>query len=202
MAWSDEPEIFWWIDWACTNQDDPGPDMAALPAYAAVCNSLVAAWTDVYAGRAWCQVELLMAYAFTTSGRSVLVVPEGFENGETRTLKMTTNDVVTLADPAKGALTNDGDREVIESLTEVARQSTAFSCARIFMKYSAESCVAFNVCFCCQCCGLGYCSLARTVRPGASTVTLQTPAGASLAAPANEQMARGDSSSSAKVVTV
>ena len=28
-------EIFWWIDWACTNQDKLGPDMAALPAYAA-----------------------------------------------------------------------------------------------------------------------------------------------------------------------
>ncbi len=30
-------EIFWWIDWACTDQDNPGPDMAALPAFAAVC---------------------------------------------------------------------------------------------------------------------------------------------------------------------
>ena len=46
-------EIFWWIDWACTDQDNPGPDMAALPAYAAVCAGMVAAWSDEYAGRAW-----------------------------------------------------------------------------------------------------------------------------------------------------
>ena len=44
-------EIYWWIDWACTDQDDPGPDMAALPAYAAVCHGIVAAWNDVYKDR-------------------------------------------------------------------------------------------------------------------------------------------------------
>ena len=49
----DDLEIFWWIDWACTDQDNPGPDMAALPAFAAVCAGMVAAWSDEYAGRAW-----------------------------------------------------------------------------------------------------------------------------------------------------
>ena len=40
-------------DWACTDQDNPGPDMAALPAYAAACAGIVVAWSDEYAGRAW-----------------------------------------------------------------------------------------------------------------------------------------------------
>jgi len=71
-------EIFWWIDWACTDQDEPGPDMAALPAFAAVCAGIVAAWSPEYASRAWCQVELLMAYAFMNAGDTVLVVPDGF----------------------------------------------------------------------------------------------------------------------------
>ena len=44
-------DIYWWIDWACTDQDNPGPDMAALPAYAAVCHSIFAAWNDVYKDR-------------------------------------------------------------------------------------------------------------------------------------------------------
>ena len=48
---ADNLEIYWWIDWACTDQDNPGPDMAALPAYAAVCHGIVAAWNDVYKDR-------------------------------------------------------------------------------------------------------------------------------------------------------
>ena len=43
-------QIYWWIDWACTDQDNPDPDMAALPAYAAVCHGIVAAWNGVYKG--------------------------------------------------------------------------------------------------------------------------------------------------------
>ena len=84
----DDLEIFWWIDWCCTDQDkllpkrsadEPGrdarPDIAALPAYAAVSAGIVAAWTPEYPTRPWCRAELLLAYAFT--GKSVLVVPWG-----------------------------------------------------------------------------------------------------------------------------
>ena len=49
---ADDSELFWWIDWACTDQENPGPDMAALPAYAAACQGIAAAWNDVYQDRA------------------------------------------------------------------------------------------------------------------------------------------------------
>ena len=138
-------EIFWWIDWACTDQDAPGPDMAALPAYAAVSGGIVAAWDDVYAGRAWCQVELLMAYAFTASGKNVFVVPEGFKDGGTYPLLVKggplyrSPEKVTLADPAHGNLTNEGDRAVIQSLTDVASRSSMFTCWRTFVNESTTS---------------------------------------------------------------
>ena len=199
-------EIFWWIDWASTDQDAPGPDMAALPAFAAACAGIVAAWSPEYASRAWCRVELLMAYAFMTTGKQVLVVPDGFAGAEPQGGEWITrpneekNGVVTIrhreqvvvADPAAGHLTNDHDRAVIRSLTGVAERSTAFSCWRVFVKTSTASvwmCCFYNVCCCCQFCGLGAWGQSRKVHPGQSTVEKVLPVGATTA-PAQQAMQR------------
>ena len=189
-------EIFWWIDWASTDQDAPGPDMAALPAFAAACAGIVAAWSPEYASRAWCQVELLMAYAFMTTGTIVLVVPDGFAGAEPQGGKWTTREEVAVADPAAGQLTNDHDRAVIRSLTGVAERSTAFSCWRVFVKNSTQSvidCCLWNVCGCCQCCGLCARCDSRKVHPGQSTVLKVLPVGATIKttiAPAQQAMQR------------
>ena len=183
-------EIFWWIDWACTNQDDPGPDMAALPAYAAACAGIAAAWNDVYKDRAWCQVELLVAYAFMTTGSKVWVVPPAFDNGATWPMRVEVEKVV-VADPAKGLLTNTGDRPVIESLTNVASRSTAFTCLNNFVNTSTRNVangLCLNVCCCCQCFGLLAAADARNVRPGESKVTKLTPKGVVSAAYAASEM--------------
>ena len=175
-------EIFWWIDWACTNQDDPGPDMAALPAYAAACAGIAAAWNDVYKDRAWCQVELLVAYAFMRTGSKVWVVPPAFENGAKWPIRVEKEKVV-VADPAKGLLTNTGDRPVIESLTNVASSSTAFTCLNNFINTSMSSNgPGFNLCLCCQCFGLLALKDVRNVRPGESEVLKITPKGVASAA--------------------
>ena len=52
--------------------------MAALPAYVAASHIIAAAWTPEYETRAWCQVELMMAHAFATTGDRILVVPEKY----------------------------------------------------------------------------------------------------------------------------
>ena len=184
-------EIFWWIDWASTDQDAPGPDMAALPAFAAACAGIVAAWSPEYASCAWCRVELLMAYAFMTKGDKVFVVPDGFAGAEPQGGKWITKDTVAVADPAAGQLTNDHDRAVIRSLTGVAERSTAFSCWRVFVKESTENvlgCCVLNVCCCCQCFGLLAAADARNVRPGESKVTKLTPKGVVSAAYAASEM--------------
>ena len=185
-------EIFWWIDWASTDQDAPGPDMAALPAFAAACAGIVAAWSPEYASRAWCQVELLMAHAFMTLGHRVFVVPDGFAGAEPQGDKWVTEERVAVADPAAGQLTNDHDRAVIRSLTGVAERSTAFSCWRMFVKHSTENVCyfcAWNVCCCCQCCGLVAWDKSRKVHPGQSTVEKVLPVGATIA-PAQQVIVR------------
>ena len=97
-----------------------------------------------------------------------------------------------MADPAAGQLTYEHDRAVIRSLTGVAERSTAFSCWRVFVKHSTESvgvCCFYNVCLCCQCCGLYPLCTSRKVHPGQSTVKVVLPVGATIA-PAQQAMQR------------
>uniref|UniRef100_A0A7S3ATE4 SREBP regulating gene protein n=1 Tax=Haptolina ericina TaxID=156174 RepID=A0A7S3ATE4_9EUKA len=155
--------------------------MAALPAYVAVCATLVlASWTDAYAARAWCRVELLMSYAFVTEGRSMLALPEGFVDEEQPAVDAQED---TLLDPAEGLLTNPSDKAVIASLRGVAERSTAFSCWRNCVKDTTGDCFGcclVNVCCCGQWCGVMALSTSRTVRPGASKVKRLTPRAAAI----------------------
>eukprot|EP00964_Phaeocystis_antarctica_P087723 scaffold55730_cov66-Phaeocystis_antarctica.AAC.2 len=194
-------EIFWWIDWACVNQDAPGSDLAALPAFAASCAGIVAAMSPGYESRAWCQVELLLAYAFMTTGDKVFVLPDGFAGASPQDGQWITHedplDWLVLADPAEGSLTNDNDRVVIWSLTGVAERSKAFSFWRVFVKNSTESLGAFfaaNVLCCCQGCGTFAARKTRKVRLGQAAIWKVLPVGAVVVAPVQQssQMNEGD----------
>ena len=131
-----------------------------------------------------------MAYAFMSTGSVLFVVPDGFDRGSARPLRFEAEKLI-VPNPAQGALTNDNDRPVIESLTRVAQSSQAFSCWRVFVKHSTESCFMccwLNVCCCCQWCGLYASWQVRNVQPGRSEVKKLLPVNE--AAPANAAMAR------------
>ena len=134
-------ELFWWIDWACTDQDNLEADMAALPAFAAACAGIVAADNKEYEQRAWCRVELLMAYAFMPSGDNVYVLEERFDmspaaNSTADKHMRMRFKTMPLADPLSGKLSNEGDIPVIQSLTDVARRSAElFSCFGFLADY-------------------------------------------------------------------
>ncbi len=135
---------------------------------------------------------MLMSYAFITTGKWLFVVPDGFDRGATRSIKVY-GEKITVPNPAQGHLTNDMDRPVIESLTRAAESSQAFTCWRVFVKQSTESramCVICNVCGCCQWCGRVARRDSRTVRPGQSEVKKVVPDD-DAAAPTNAQMDRG-----------
>ncbi|KAG8463757.1 hypothetical protein KFE25_004030 [Diacronema lutheri] len=54
--------------------------MAGLPAYVSACAEVVIFQTVGYDDRAWCQAELMMAYAFMTVGDKVFQIAPGFEH--------------------------------------------------------------------------------------------------------------------------
>lgn len=47
-------EIFLWIDFCSVDQDEPGPGMAALPAYVSTCAEMIIFSGAGYNDRAWC----------------------------------------------------------------------------------------------------------------------------------------------------
>ena len=149
--------------------------MAALPAYVAVCSAVAAAWSEEYSLRAWCRVELMMAYSFMAQGLHVFVVEESFKDEGQGAIE---KEAVQLANPADGMLTNELDRAVIDSLTKVAVASRTFSCRAVCYKNACVSwqffCV-WNLLCCCQCCGLCSWWQSRDVRPGRATLFKLTP---------------------------
>lgn len=50
--------------WACVDQFNKGPQIAALPAYVAFCCLILSIYNETYISRAWCQTELLNTYSF------------------------------------------------------------------------------------------------------------------------------------------
>ncbi|CAK1360686.1 hypothetical protein CB0940_06686 [Cercospora beticola] len=52
-----------WIDFACIDQDDPMPGIAALPMLIAQCDALISLVDERYYDRAWCSVEVMMIHA-------------------------------------------------------------------------------------------------------------------------------------------
>ena len=112
-----------------------------------------------------------------TKGKNVLVVPAGFAGSSGHGMD---EEAIVLADPREtvDTLTNPNDRPVIASLTGVAERSTAFSCWRVCVKHSTESVFmscSYNVCCCCQWCGLWALLRSRNVQPGTATMSKWVP---------------------------
>ncbi|OGM43297.1 hypothetical protein ABOM_008631 [Aspergillus bombycis] len=49
-----------WLDWACIDQDDPLPGIAALPLNLAQCDAVISLLDDSYHSRSWCSVEVMI----------------------------------------------------------------------------------------------------------------------------------------------
>ena len=208
LSSSADLEVYFWIDYCSSLQNTreaPAqivPYMAALPAYVAVCAAVAAYWTEAYDSRAWCQTEMLMGYAFVSTGDKLWIVPKGFEHGEQDGVNEEEMLVPDPANPETAKLTNEADRPVLVALTETARNSKAFGCWRTFVRQCTPGednelpwCMLINCC-CCQCFGCCAVMNAREVKPGASVVTKLTPmmlaatAEASAAAPQAAVMER------------
>ncbi|KAK4232786.1 hypothetical protein C8A03DRAFT_39583, partial [Achaetomium macrosporum] len=54
-----------WMDFACVDQDDPGPGLSALPIIVIQCDAVVSLVDDTYYERVWCCVEAMMIYKLT-----------------------------------------------------------------------------------------------------------------------------------------
>ena len=160
-------EVYYWIDYCSADQTNLGPDMVALPAYAATSSALTIYETGDYSERAWCHVEQLMAYGFMSTGMLAFTLYPGlvfrpqmdFEClpawcflGPQLVPTITTRRKA-LPDPTEGKLTVEADRAVVANLSHLAKSSKTFSFENTWKRHCNDSpmmCFLTNVCFCGQ----------------------------------------------------
>jgi len=161
-------DFYFWIDFSCVDQHDPGPAMCALPAYIAISQVIACAWDarNEYIHRAWCQVELLLANAFSNVGDRALVIPENFVFTEQKGFSM---ELCVLPDPLDGQLSDEKDRVVIEGLRYIAINSTAFTCPQICLSYLRQRFLISTMSLC-LCFGLFPYSQSRNLLPGTAVI--------------------------------
>ena len=58
-------EVLFFIDYTCVDQENPSAEVGAIPAYVSSCSEILTHFDEMYAQRAWCRAEMMLAYAFT-----------------------------------------------------------------------------------------------------------------------------------------
>ena len=175
---SPDVEMFFWIDYCSADQLNVMPYMSALPAYVAVCQLVVAYWTNGYSRRAWCRTEMLLGYAFSTMGDKLYVIEKDSDfllHGPNVYEDILIQDP---SDPQVADLTNEADRPVVRELARLAVDSQAFTCANVFARRCESDCsfrgnirwCIFNLCCCAQACGYLAIKNSRKVQPGLSVL--------------------------------
>jgi hypothetical protein len=111
-----EPEIFYWVDFSCFDQQDVANYLPMLPLWVACCERMLRYETDDYHDRAWCRLELLLSHTFSFADHHV-VIGAGFaasadENGK--------QERSVVRRPTEGLVTDAADAVKIASLERFA----------------------------------------------------------------------------------
>lgn len=59
------PEIYYWIDFPCIDQQNPSAAVPLLPMWVACCERFLRIDTEDYDSRAWCRLEPLLSYMYS-----------------------------------------------------------------------------------------------------------------------------------------
>jgi hypothetical protein len=120
------PEIFYWIDYGCIDQENAAAAVPLLPLWVACCERFLRIETKDYDERTWCRVEPLLSYVFSFADHHVSIGldfrcrwPHFGEEGSR-----------PLLDPREGKLTNPDDMRLIHPLVEVATQTRPANASR------------------------------------------------------------------------
>lgn len=120
------PEIYYWIDYSCIDQDNAAEAVPLLPLWVACCERFLRFETDDYDERAWCRVEPLLSYVFSFADHHVSIGPDFrcrwpyFGEPVDR----------PILDPRGGELTNPSDMGMILPLVEAATRSRPANSSR------------------------------------------------------------------------
>ena len=110
------PEIYYWIDYSCMNQENTADAVPLLPLWVAACERFLRIETEDYDERAWCRVEPLLSYVFSFADHHVSIGLEfrcqwPYSGKEAKR---------PILDPRRGKLTKVDDMKLILPLVDLA----------------------------------------------------------------------------------
>ena len=117
------PEIFYWIDYSCLDQNNPNAGVPLLPLWVASCERFLKIDTPNYNQRAWCRLEPLLSHVFSFADH-LNTIDLNFKCNWPNT---GAKKFQTLLDPVKGLTTDPNDMPLIKELVDLTKDASAAS---------------------------------------------------------------------------
>ena len=110
------PEIYYWIDYSCIDQEDTASAAPLLPLWVACCERFLRIATPDYEERAWCRLETLLSRVFSFADHQT-IIKLNYRNSWP---DIGSNAYSKILDPRTGQVTNPVDMTLIEPLVDIA----------------------------------------------------------------------------------
>ena len=110
------PEIYYWIDYPCIDQNDTAASVPMLPIWVACCERFLRIESDDYDSRAWCRLETLLSYVYSFADHHLLIdlnYKSNWPNTGTETR-------LPILNPTDAATTLFEDQQLISPLAKLA----------------------------------------------------------------------------------
>jgi hypothetical protein len=120
------PEIYYWIDYCCIDQENSAAAVPLLPLWVACCERFLRIETADYDERAWCRVEPLLSYVFSFADHHVSI---GLDFS-CRWPYFGEEASRPILDPRGGKLTNPADMQLILPLVDLANRTRPANASR------------------------------------------------------------------------
>ena len=126
------PEIYYWIDYSCMDQENTADAIPLLPLWVASCERFLRIETEDYDERAWCRLEPLLSYVFSFADHHVSIGLDfrcrwPYFGEETNR---------PILDPQEGKFTNTDDLKLILPLLDVATRIQPANANRVDVRLS------------------------------------------------------------------
>jgi hypothetical protein len=115
------PEVYYWLDYTCMDQDNTAAAVPLLPLWVACCERILRIETADYDARAWCRVEPLLAHTFSFADHQT-AIGIGYRCRWPDTGMLVERP---LLDPKGGQLTDPADMGLITGLVEIVERARA-----------------------------------------------------------------------------
>ena len=135
------PEIFFWIDFSCIDQNDTSVAVPLLPIWVACCERFLRIDTDDYDSRAWCRVEPLLAYMFSFADHHLSIdLSYNCKWPDTGT-----ETRLPILNPTDAETTLPEDQRLIAPLTNLAMASEPAIAGHMAVQFGATSVKCFKL---------------------------------------------------------